>query len=472
MNTYTFYSLCLQIPYFVHSLQPERCAFKPISKFEYLTTTSRFIDKTMLIKDFLDTTDDHNYNLLTCPTKFGKTSTIDMLRRFLEIYPDAYGSTYDKKDTDNYRLFTDPNITLNIAQYEDFVEQHQGEYPVLHLNFHIIPETAEYDMLVRKIGRVIWFQVINRYFWLCKLLRRRKYATENQTLAIHNQTQIFWDMHQKHFPDEHDIVVSLNLVASLLHEYFGKKVIVLINKYDRPVMDAIHYDIDVQRIHNLLYATYHKLFQENSHVSHAFITGTLEIALPPIVKRRRFLDDHKFTQYYGLSLDERTALFNKQDPDFYPMYDDELNDVDIYYKCYHIRNTLQPLYNIYNMLLYSEDRRLFYSWERGASIRTICGLPSYIKLKLIRQHVAKLLVDNELRLELVDNTDAQFLDDYRNIVQQRLQEAQPHHVQFFFTCLFENGYFTHTGKENTYKLVNRGLNLELQLWLNYSILNS
>lgn len=92
----------------------------PIGISDYVRAQSEYyyVDKTLLIKDFLD--QKPLVSLFTRPRRFGKTLNMDMLRVFFEC-----------TDTDTSRYFTDKAIW----KYEEEYRSHQGKYPVIFLTF-------------------------------------------------------------------------------------------------------------------------------------------------------------------------------------------------------------------------------------------------------------------------------------------------------------------------------------------------
>lgn len=92
----------------------------PIGISDYVRAQAEYyyVDKTLLIKEFLD--QKPLVSLFTRPRRFGKTLNMDMLRVFFEI---------SKEDTSKY--FVDKNIWKCGDKYQ----AHQGKYPVIFLTF-------------------------------------------------------------------------------------------------------------------------------------------------------------------------------------------------------------------------------------------------------------------------------------------------------------------------------------------------
>ena len=92
----------------------------PIGVSNYCLASSEYyyIDKTMMIKDFID--ERPMVTLFTRPRRFGKTLNMDMLRTYFE-----------KSDKDTSVYFRDKKIWACGQKYRDY----QGKYPVIFLTF-------------------------------------------------------------------------------------------------------------------------------------------------------------------------------------------------------------------------------------------------------------------------------------------------------------------------------------------------
>ena len=92
----------------------------PIGISDYKTAVEEYyyVDKTLMIRDFLDTR--IKVSLFTRPRRFGKTLNMDMLRVFFE-----------KSEEDTSAYFKDKLICKCGEQYTAY----QGRYPVIFLTF-------------------------------------------------------------------------------------------------------------------------------------------------------------------------------------------------------------------------------------------------------------------------------------------------------------------------------------------------
>ena len=89
-----------------------------ISDYRVASTQYYYVDKTMLIKDFLD--ERPMVSLFTRPRRFGKTLNMDMLRTFFE-----------KTEEDTSVYFKGKAIWKQGEAYREY----QGKYPVIFVTF-------------------------------------------------------------------------------------------------------------------------------------------------------------------------------------------------------------------------------------------------------------------------------------------------------------------------------------------------
>ena len=89
-----------------------------VSDYREACTCYYYVDKTMLIKEFLD--ERPKVSLFTRPRRFGKTLNMDMLRVFFE-----------KTGEDTSVYFRDKKIWACGSEYR----RHQGRYPVIYVTF-------------------------------------------------------------------------------------------------------------------------------------------------------------------------------------------------------------------------------------------------------------------------------------------------------------------------------------------------
>ena len=110
---------------FIQSNHEEKFAKKPlpvgISDYRRASTEYYYVDKTMMIKEFID--ERPLVSLFTRPRRFGKTLNMDMLRTFFE-----------KTEEDTSIYFKDKKIWQCGEKYRSY----QGKYPVFFSRLRIL----------------------------------------------------------------------------------------------------------------------------------------------------------------------------------------------------------------------------------------------------------------------------------------------------------------------------------------------
>lgn len=101
-----------------NKIQPNLPLPVGISDYRLASSEYYYVDKTMMIKDYLD--ERPMVSLFTRPRRFGKTLNMDMLRTFFE-----------KTDEDTSVYFRDKKIWSCGKKYRDY----QGKYPVIFSTF-------------------------------------------------------------------------------------------------------------------------------------------------------------------------------------------------------------------------------------------------------------------------------------------------------------------------------------------------
>lgn len=113
-----------------------------VSDFKVATTNYYYVDKTLLIRDFLDT--KPLVSLFTRPRRFGKTLNMNMFRAFFE-----------KTQENTSIYFRDKKIWQCGNNYT----RHQGQYPVIFLTFKDV-KCRTWEDTFQKIGRLISLEFI------------------------------------------------------------------------------------------------------------------------------------------------------------------------------------------------------------------------------------------------------------------------------------------------------------------------
>lgn len=247
-----------------------------VSSYRDACTHYYYVDKTMMIKEFLD--ERPKVSLFTRPRRFGKTLNMDMFRTFFEI-----------SDEDTSIYFQDKKIWSCGEYYRSF----QGKYPVIYLSFKDVKcDTWEetYRYVVENIR--------------AEYLRHRELATSDKVTILGQYNKI-----ADNIADERDYAFSLKYLSQMLREHYGIAPILIIDEYDTPIQEGYAKDF-----YNKIITFMRNLFSgglkdNDINLSFGFLTGILRVAKESIfsglnnLKINSILDE-KYSSCFGFTADE------------------------------------------------------------------------------------------------------------------------------------------------------------------------
>ncbi len=246
--------------------------FKEIIDREYY-----FIDKTMLIKDILNS--GSKVTLFIRPRRFGKTLNISMLKRYFE-----------KTDEDNSYLFDE----LAISEAEDKYKSYMGQYPIISISLKGMKQ-PDFDTAFARFKNLVTreFERHDNIISSEKLkpLQRKQFS------EIYNGTA-----------DNSIYLESLKLLSDCLDKVYGKKVIVLIDEYDVPLENA-YFNGFYEDMINLIRSVFESVLKTNDSLEFGVLTGCLRISKESIFTGLNNLSvhsvtDNSFASYFGFTESE------------------------------------------------------------------------------------------------------------------------------------------------------------------------
>ena len=245
-----------------------------ISDFKTATTSYYYVDKTLLIRDFLDT--KPMVSLFTRPRRFGKTLNMDMLRVFFEI---------SDKNTSKY--FADKNIWQCGEEYRS----HQGKYPVIFLTFKDV-KFDTWDATIDKI-RGLLQEEYGRHQELLNSDKLSQYEKEYFTKIISATA------------NEVELTSSLERLSKMLASHYDKAPVIIIDEYDTPIQEGYSKDF-YDEIIGFMRNFFSGAFKDNKNLSYGFLTGILRIAQESIFSGLNNLTvnsvmDEEYDSFFGFS---------------------------------------------------------------------------------------------------------------------------------------------------------------------------
>ena len=291
-----------------------------VSDFKLATTGYYYVDKTLMIRDFLDK--KPMVSLFTRPRRFGKTLNMDMLRVFFE-----------KTNEDTSVYFKDKQIW----QCGDYYTKHQGQYPVIFLTFKDV-KSMTWEETFQKIRRLISLEFI-----------RHNELETSSVLTSYEKEQ--YHLLAGDSGDEVDCQMGLQLLSLLLHKHYGRECIIIIDEYDTPIQQG-HTCNFYPEIVNFMRNFFSGGLKDNPHLAFGFLTGILRVAKESIfsgmnnLKTYSILDDG-YSSYFGFTEKEVKDMLR------YYGKDDKYNELSEWYDGYRFGNT--EIFNPWSVINYISD---------------------------------------------------------------------------------------------------------------------
>ena len=291
-----------------------------VSDFKLATTSYYYVDKTLMIRDFLDK--KPMVSLFTRPRRFGKTLNMDMLRVFFE-----------KTNEDTSVYFKDKQIW----QCGNYYTKHQGQYPVIFLTFKDI-KSMTWEETFQKIRRLISLEFI-----------RHNELETSSVLTSYEKEQ--YHLLAGDTGDEIDCQMGLQLLSLLLHKHYGRECIIIIDEYDTPIQQG-HTCNFYPEIVNFMRNFFSGGLKDNPHLAFGFLTGILRVAKESIfsgmnnLKNYSILDDG-YSSYFGFTEKEVKDMLR------YYGKDDKYNELSEWYDGYRFGNT--EIFNPWSVINYISD---------------------------------------------------------------------------------------------------------------------
>ena len=257
----------------------------PIGISDYVRAQEEYyyVDKTLLIKEFLD--QKPLVSLFTRPRRFGKTLNMDMLRVFFEI---------SDKNTSKY--FADKNIWQCGEEYRS----HQGKYPVIFLTFKDV-KFDTWDATIDKI-RGLLQEEYGRHQELLNSDKLSQYEKEYFTKIISATA------------NEVELTSSLERLSKMLASHYDKAPVIIIDEYDTPIQEGYSKDF-YDEIIGFMRNFFSGAFKDNKNLSYGFLTGILRIAQESIFSGLNNLTvnsvmDEEYDSFFGFTESEVKAMLS------------------------------------------------------------------------------------------------------------------------------------------------------------------
>lgn len=302
-------------------LSPKKPLPIGVSDFKSATTNYYYVDKTLLIRDFLNAIP--MVSLFTRPRRFGKTLNMDMLRVFFEKTPE---------DTSIY--FKDKYIW----QCGDYYTKHQGQYPVIFLSFKDV-KCSSWQETFQKISKLISLEFM-----------RHNELESSSVLSSYEKEQ--YHRFASENINEVDCQMGLQLLSLLLHKHYDKECVIIIDEYDTPIQQGHLCDF-YNEIVDFMRNFFSGGLKDNPHLAFGFLTGILRVAKESIfsgmnnLKTNSILDNN-YSSFFGFTNEEVRDMLAYYD------YEDKYQEICEWYDGYRFGNS--EIFNPWSVINYISDQ--------------------------------------------------------------------------------------------------------------------
>ena len=283
-----------------------------------------YFDKTKFIEEVIK--DGSQVKLFARPRRFGKTLNMSMLKYFFDI----------KNREENKKIFKD----LYIEKTEAFKEQ--GQYPVIFLSLKDL-KALTWEQMEKAIKSAI-SRLFSEYKYLLNDLDKFDTLTFENILLKNTELE--------------DLKEALKFLTRILYEKYNKKVIVLIDEYDSPLVSA-YINGYYEKAKDFFKTFYSTVLKDNSYLQMGVLTGIIRVIKAGIFSDLNNLRTYTilsdvYTDSYGLTEEE----VKKSLKDY--GIEQEISNVKDWYDGYRFGDS--EVYNPWSILNFLDFKELRAYW--------------------------------------------------------------------------------------------------------------
>ena len=283
-----------------------------------------YFDKTKFIEEVIK--DGSQVKLFARPRRFGKTLNMSMLKYFFDI----------KNREENKEIFKD----LYIEKTEAFKEQ--GQYPVIFLSLKDL-KALTWEQMEKAIKSAI-SRLFSEYKYLLNDLDKFDTLTFENILLKNTELE--------------DLKEALKFLTRILYEKYNKKVVVLIDEYDSPLVSA-YINGYYEKAKDFFKTFYSTVLKDNSYLQMGVLTGIIRVIKAGIFSdlnnlRTYTILSEMYTDSYGLTEEEVVKSLK------YYGIEQEISNVKDWYDGYKFGDS--EVYNPWSILNFLQYKELRAYW--------------------------------------------------------------------------------------------------------------
>ena len=316
-----------------------------------------YVDKTKYIEELL--LDGTQVKLFCRPRRFGKTLSMSTLRYFFDI----------KNREENRKLFDGLYISNSPMMSE------QGKYPVIFITMKGVIG-RDLEEVIKDIEVKI-YELYNRYFFIEERLNP-------------NAREVFNRLARKEGSIA-EIKSSLRFLTQFLYEYYNQKVVLLIDEYDSPLLNAVEKGYYTE-MKDFLRAFYGDALKTNEYLQMGVLTGIIRVTQAGIFSDLNNIENYtilkkSYSQYFGLLEEEVEEALKYYGIEY------KLDEVRAWYDGYNFAGT--EVYNPLSILKYIKEKELESYWINTSGNALIMEIIANSDDRVIKD-LEKLFEEKEL----------------------------------------------------------------------------
>lgn len=331
-----------------------------ISDYKKLVTEYYYVDKTLLIRDFLDVRP--LVSLFTRPRRFGKTLTMDMLKTYFEI-----------SDTDTSKYFKNKNIWNCGEEYR----KEQGKYPVIFVTFKDV-KFQTWEQTYTAIREIIAKEFLRHEILLTSEKCNQYEKTYFRQVVDGSISEV-------------SMTRAFQELSHMLKKHYNQAAIIIIDEYDTPIEQG--YTVGYySQIVNFMRNLFSGAFKDNSNLAYGFLTGILRVAKESI--------------FSGLNNIKVNSILEKRYSEYFGFTKNEIRDMMIYYNKIDKYEEICDWYDGY----YFGETDIFNPWSVLNYLDENCSAKAYWQST----------GDNSIIRQIVAESDNETADNLRKLMQGQI----------------------------------------------------
>ena len=292
-----------------------------------------YVDKTKFIQEWWESQDE--VTLITRPRRFGKTLAMSTVEKFFSV---QYAGRED--------LFEG----LGIWEEEKY-RKLQGTYPVISLSFANVKE-KDYQTTIQRICQII-----------ADLYNNCRFLLEGELLSPEEKK--YFQTISEQMP-EVVATMAIHRLSRFLCNYYGKKVIILLDEYDTPMQEA-YVNGYWEELVSFTRSMFNAAFKTNPYLERAIMTGITRVSKESIFSDLNNLEvvtttSEKYSDGFGFTEEEVFAALDEY------QLSERKQEVKAWYDGFTF-GSRKDIYNPWSILNYLDKRKLGTYWANSSSNR-------------------------------------------------------------------------------------------------------